>query len=150
MKSCHDEWLFDRNTNNLKTFEMLHSFVSKTRHPTSYIKPTLSLHAFLNGIAIYMSGRFAMPVTCEIWPSLINSCNYDARQTCEIYQVTQKISKLCGIRPWLVNVVLCGIKDMWTSEMTVKLKSNLYIGPVNIFPNLWHCTWQQQLTRTTW
>ena len=23
--------------------------------------------------------------------------------------------------------------------MTVKLKSNLYVGPVNIFPNFWHC-----------
>ena len=30
-----------------------------------------------------------MPVTCENWLSLINSCIYDARQTCEIYQVTR-------------------------------------------------------------
>ena len=50
----HDEWLFNRNNNNLKTFEMQHSFVSKTRLPASYIKPTLSLHAFLDGVAIYM------------------------------------------------------------------------------------------------
>ena len=53
--------------------------------------------------------EFAMPVTCENWFSFINSSIYDAHQTCEIYQVTQNISKLCGIRPCLVNVVLCGI-----------------------------------------
>ena len=29
------------------------------------------------------------------------------------------------------------IKDLKTSEMTVKLKSNLYAEPVNIFPNFW-------------
>ena len=23
--------------------------------------------------------------------------------------------------------------------MAVKLKSNLYVGPVNIFPDFWHC-----------
>ena len=23
--------------------------------------------------------------------------------------------------------------------MTIKLKSNLYVGPVNIYPNFWHC-----------
>ena len=32
-----------------------------------------------------------------------------------------------------INLVLCGIKDLYHSEMTVKLKSNLYIWPVNIF-----------------
>ena len=38
---------------------------------------------------------------------------------------------------------LFGIKDLLTSEMTMKPKSNLYVGPVNIFPifdteNIWH------------
>ena len=39
------------------------------------------------------------------------------------------------VRQYLVNVVLFRIKDLLTSDMTVKLNSNLYVGPVNCFPN---------------
>ena len=28
-----------------------------------------------------------MPETCDNWLGLVKSCIYDARQTCEIYQV---------------------------------------------------------------
>ena len=38
------------------------------------------------------------------------------------------------VRQYLVNLVLFGIRDLVTSEMTIKLKSSLYIRPVNIFP----------------
>ena len=43
IKTCHNEWGFDRNMNNLKLFEMQHSCISKlekTRFLISYIKPT--------------------------------------------------------------------------------------------------------------
>ena len=61
------------------------------------------------------------------------------------YCLTQWISKLPGsfeihwVRQNLISMVLFGIKDLWTSAMTVQLKSNLFIGPVNIFLNFWHC-----------
>ena len=54
--------------------------------------------------------------------------------------LAQWISKLPGsfqihrVRQHLVDVVIFGINDLRTSEMTAKLKSNLYVGPVNIFP----------------
>ena len=57
------------------------------------------------------------------------------------YCLTQWISKFTGsfeihsIRQFLVNVILFWIKDLKISEMTVKLKSDLYVRPVNIFPN---------------
>ena len=44
------------------------------------------------------------------------------------------------VRQYLVNVVWFGIKDMRISEITIKLKSKLYFGTVNIFPNFWHCS----------
>ena len=57
-----------------------------------------------------------MPKTCENWLGPVNSCIYYACQTREIYQVL----------------------------ITVKLKSNLYVGPVNIFSNFWHCVYDNQ------
>ena len=39
-------------------------------------------------------------------------------------------------RQYLVNVILFRIDDLYTSEMIVKLKSNLYI---NIFIIFWCC-----------
>ena len=86
-----------------------------------------------------------MPETCEIWLSLVNSCLYYARQTGEIYRVlscsvdfkASGIFAIQRVRQHLVNVVLFGIKDLQTYEMTVKRKSNLYVGPVNICPNIW-------------
>ena len=38
------------------------------------------------------------------------------------------------VRQYSANVVLFGIKDLQTPEMTVKLKSNLYVRHVNIVP----------------
>ena len=37
------------------------------------------------------------------------------------------------VRQYFVNVVLFWIKNLLTSVMIVKLKSNVYVGPVNIF-----------------
>ena len=84
-----------------------------------------------------------MPMTCENWLGLVKSCIYYAHQTCEIYQILPYSVdfKLPGsfeihrVRQYLVNAVIFGIKDLQTSGMTIKLKSNLNIEPVNIFPN---------------
>ena len=59
------------------------------------------------------------------------------------YYLTQWTSKLPGsfgihwVRKKLVNAVLFKIKDQWTSEITVKLRSNLCIRHVNILANFW-------------
>ena len=37
------------------------------------------------------------------------------------------------VRQYMINAVLFGIKDLQTSEMTIKLKGNFYVGPVNTF-----------------
>ena len=63
-----------------------------------------------------------MPETCNNWLGFVNSCVYHAHQTCEIY-----------------HVVLFGLEVQQTCEMTVKLKRNLYVRPVNIFLNFLHC-----------
>ena len=81
-----------------------------------------------------------MPETCENWLGLLNSCVYCAHPTCEIYQVLHYSVDLGSfeihwVKQDLVNAVLFGIQDLETSEMTVKLKGNLLIGPENIFPN---------------
>ena len=60
------------------------------------------------------------------------------------YCLTQWISKLPWsfeihwVRQYFINIGLLWIKDLQTSEMTVELKPNLYIGFVNIFPNFWY------------
>ena len=62
------------------------------------------------------------------------------------YCLTRGISKLPGtlemhwVIQYHVNVALFRTKDLQTYEMTVKLKSKLYVGPVNlsIFLNFWH------------
>ena len=55
------------------------------------------------------------------------------------------------VRQHWVNVVLFGIKNLWKSSMTANLKSNLYVGPVNIFPNFLHCicVWLKFITLYT-
>ena len=55
------------------------------------------------------------------------------------YGLNRWISKLPGsfeiywVKRYLVNVVLFVIKDLYKFEMTVKLNSNVYVGPVNVF-----------------
>ena len=82
-----------------------------------------------------------MTETCEIWLDLVNYIYY-ARQTRDIYPVllysvdfkAPWSSEIHWVRQYLVNAVLFGIyRDVQTSEMTIKFKSNLYVGPVNIF-----------------
>ena len=84
-----------------------------------------------------------MPETCKNWPGFVNSCVYYSSQTHDIYQVLRypvdfkapEEFEIYHVIQYLVNVVLFKIKDLLTSEMPVKLKSNLYAGPVNIYPN---------------
>ena len=52
-----------------------------------------------------------MTETCENWLGLVNSYVYYVHQTREIYHVTLLL------------------KDLLTSDMTIKLKRNLYVGP---------------------
>ena len=92
-----------------------------------------------------------MPETFENWFSLVNRCIYHAHQTCEIYQVLPYSMDFKA--PWelwnpLSNTVrnkcsLFGLKALKTSEMTIKLKSNLYAEPGSIFPipNTDTCLW---------
>ena len=88
-----------------------------------------------------------MSETSENWLGLVNSFINDAHQTREIYQVlpysvdfkTLQEFEIHWVRQYLVNLVLLRIKNLQISEITVKLKSNLYVGPVNIFPNFLHC-----------
>ena len=87
-----------------------------------------------------------MPEICENWFGFVNSCIYCARQTHEIYLIlpgSVDFKAESFETHWasqnLVNVVLFRIKDMNTSEITIKLKTNFYVGPVKIFPNFWHC-----------
>ena len=82
-----------------------------------------------------------MPQNYEIWLGLVNILVYYVRQTPEIYQILPYwvwSFEIHWVRQYLVNVVLLGIKDMYTFDMTVKLKRNLCVGPVNSFPFL-HC-----------
>ena len=79
-----------------------------------------------------------MPETGKKWLGLVKSCIYYAHQTVKIsgqilpFQRISTFPRSFEIN--LVNVVLCGIKDLSTSEMTIKLKKKItYIGPVNIF-----------------
>ena len=86
--------------------------------------------------------------TQDLWKlaCLVTSCIYYACQTHEIYQVLlYSVDFKAPKELWnpLSKAVLneCSIISIkGPSEMTVKLKSNLYIGPVIIFPNFWH--WQ--------
>ena len=86
-----------------------------------------------------------MPKTFENCLGLVNGCIYYALQTCEILPDTALLSGFPSspgaywVRQYSVNLVLFVIKYRQTSEMTIKLKSNLYVRPVNIFPNFWHC-----------
>ena len=50
------------------------------------------------------------------------------------FQSSRGSFELHWVRQYLANVVLFGIKDLQTPEMTVKLKSNLYVRHVNIVP----------------
>ena len=49
------------------------------------------------------------------------------------FESSQGSAEIHWVRQYLVKVDLFQMKDLQTSEMTVKLKSNLYVGPVNIF-----------------
>ena len=88
-------------------------------------------------------GHFAMLETCGKGLSLVNICIYYACHTHKIYpalpysvgfkaprELWNPLSKIVHS----MHIILLGIKDLQTSEMMVKLKSNLYIRPVNILP----------------
>ena len=63
----------------------------------------------------------------------------ECTETCEIYQVLPY--SVHRVRQYLLNVVSFGIKDLYISEMTVNLNSNLYTGTMNIsliFDTAWN------------
>ena len=62
----------------------------------------------------------AVPETCENWLGLVNSSHGALKSTVVEKTVLRKCS-------------LFGIKDLQTSEMTVKIKCNMYVWHVNIF-----------------
>ena len=91
-------------------------------------------------------GQFATPMTsCKNWLSPVYSCTYCVRQTCDIYEVRPYSVdfkapggfEILWVRQYLANVDLIGIKDLWFSEMNVKLKGHLHVGSGNIFPILY-------------
>ena len=61
------------------------------------------------------------------------------------YCITQWIPKLLGgfeihwVRQYLVKKSFISNKGLLHILMTIKLKSNLYMGPSNIFPNFLPC-----------
>ena len=57
-------------------------------------------------------GRFAMLETCEYWLGPVNSYDYYARQTREIYQTLPGSCEIHWVRQYLVNVVLLRIKSL--------------------------------------
>ena len=87
-----------------------------------------------------------MPSTCENWLCLVNSCIYHACQTHDIYQVLPYSVDFKAPRElWnpLGKTVLSNCSFIWNkgpvkSQMMIKLKGNLHVGPVDIFVNFWH------------
>ena len=92
--------------------------------------------------------QFAKSETCKKWLFLVNRCVCDARQTRGIYQVlpysvdfkTPDGFVIHWVIQFLVNVVLFGIKDLWTSDKAKKLESNFHVDLWIFFPNFRH--WQ--------
>ena len=77
-----------------------------------------------------------MPETCENCFGIVSSCVCYARETLEMYQVLPcpvDIKAPYGqieihwVQQYLVDVDRFRIKDLWTSEMTVKLESNVCV-----------------------
>ena len=72
-------------------------------------------------------GQFDVPETCENWLDPVNSCSYYACQTCAINQVlpysvdfkAPGSFEIHWIRQYLVDIVLFGIMDLYTAEMTI-------------------------------
>ena len=97
---------------------------------------------------LVLLGQFAMPETCENWLSLVNRFVDYAHQTRGIYQVLPYSMDFKAIgelwNPPSKTVLskiffLFGKKDLQTSEMTIKLKNDLHVGPVNVCLNLLYC-----------
>ena len=89
-----------------------------------------------------------MPETCENRIDPVNSCVYYARQTREIYQVLPySVDLKAPMELWnpMSKAVLSsfiwnkGPVNIWKYR---KAQKYLYVGPVNIFPNYWHCGYQ--------
>ena len=77
-----------------------------------------------------------MPETCENCLGLVNRCVKYAHQTrkiCQVLPYSMGSFEIHWVRQHLVNVVLYRIKNLQTSDMTVKLKRNLHVGTANIF-----------------
>ena len=109
------------DTNNLKTFETQHTLVSKTILPTTYIKPMLSLHAFLDGIAIYIHAVLKIRTicyACDLWK--LAQCHKQLHSRCppDLWNLLSYSEDFKA--PWN-KTVLCKYSFMWNK------------GPVNIW-----------------
>ena len=86
----------------------------------------------------------------DLWKlalGLVNNCVYRARQTREIYHVLpysvgfkahNELQKTMN-KTVLGKCSFISKKTLQIFEITIKLKSNLHVGPVDIFLNFWHC-----------
>ena len=82
-----------------------------------------------------------MPGFWENWPSPVNNCVSCARQNHEIYQLPPysmdyKVHRMFKKPPSKTAFNKWGlfeIQDLQTYEMTIKLKSNINVGLINIF-----------------
>ena len=87
-----------------------------------------------------------MTETCEHLLAIVNSCVYyaPAHSTALLgeFQSSRRALKPTEydqVGQQLVSVDLFGIKDLYISQMTVNLKSNLCVGAVNFFPTVSYC-----------
>ena len=78
-----------------------------------------------------------MPETCENWLS-VNCYVHYVCQTCKIYQVLPfSVDFKAPGELWNpLSKTVQSKQNMWNNHKTEK---NLYVEPVNIFPNFLHC-----------
>ena len=76
-----------------------------------------------------------------VYLSVKNYDNFHAEDLWKLVQSCKQLCLLCPPAPWNLpsTTLLSGFRSSQGAEMTIKLKSNLYVGPVNSFPDIWHC-----------
>ena len=86
--------------------------------------------------------------TSEIYLGLVNSCIYYACQTWNCQVLPYSVGFKAPRELWnpLSKTVLSGCSFIWNKgpEMTIKLNGNLYVRPVNIFPNFLYSILQKK------
>ena len=132
-------YIYNMSLCSLRTFGIMNEILRCL--PINVVRSIIFLWNTGRYTTVLKLRQFAVPETCENQLGLVNSCVYCAPRPVKFTRscLTQWVSKLPGsfnihrVRQCLVNEVLVGIKDLLTFEMSVKLKSNFYVGPINIF-----------------